>query len=108
VPVPESGTTKVESEASEIIVTSPFTAPLELGLKETLKVLLCPGVNVTGTVIPLTLNPAPLAVKEEIVELMPPTLVNVSDRVCVVDTGTLPKLRVVGFDTSVPGEVPVR
>ena len=107
VPVPERGTTKVESDASEIIVTSPFTAPVEAGLNETLKVLLCPGVNVTGTVIPLTLNPAPLAVSEEIVELMPPTLVRVSDRVCVLPTATLPKLRVVGFDTRVPGEVPV-
>lgn len=107
VPVPESGTTKVESDASEMIVTFPFTAPADAGVNATLKVLLCPGVNVTGTVIPLTLNPAPLAVSEEIVELMPPTLVNVSDSVCVVDTGTLPKLRVVGFDTSVPGDVPV-
>lgn len=107
VPVPESGTTNVESDASEIMVTSPFTAPADAGLNETVKVLLCPGVNVTGMVIPLTLNPAPLAVSEEIVELIPPTLVNVSDKVWVVDTGTLPKLRVVGFDTRVPGEVPV-
>jgi hypothetical protein len=107
VPVPESGTTKVESDASEIIITLPFTVPADVGLNETLKVLLCPGVKVTGTVIPLTLNPAPLAVTEEIVELVPPTLVKVSDRVCVVDTGTLPKLSVVGFDTKVPGEVPV-
>jgi hypothetical protein len=107
VPVPESGTTKVESDASEIMVTSPFTAPAEAGVNETLKVALCPGVRVTGAVIPLTLNPAPLAVREEIVEVVPPTLVNVSDKACVVDTGTLPKLRVVGFETRVPGEVPV-
>lgn len=42
-----------------------------------------------------------------IVVLPPPTLVNVSDSVCVVDTGTLPKLSVVGFDVKVPGEVPL-
>jgi len=80
VPVPESGTTKVESDALEIIVTSPFTAPADAGVNDTLKVALWPGVRVMGTEIPLRLNPAPLAVKEEIVELAPPTLVNVSDK----------------------------
>jgi hypothetical protein len=34
-------------------------------------------------------------------------LVTVSDRVCVVPTGTLPKARLVGFDASAPDAVPV-
>lgn len=61
VPVPESGTTKVESDASEMMVTSPLTAPADGGVNDTLKVVLCPGVSVIGVETPLTLNPAPLA-----------------------------------------------
>jgi hypothetical protein len=89
------------------MVTSPVTAPADGGVNDTLKVVLCPGVRVTGVVIPVTLNPAPLADTCEIVEVEPPTFVNVSDNVFVVDTGTLPKLRLVGFDVRVPGETPV-
>lgn len=62
VPVPDKGTSKVESVALEIIVTSPVTAPAEVGVNETLKVALCPEFNVIGVEIPLTLNPAPLVV----------------------------------------------
>ena len=36
-----------------------------------------------------------------------PVLVTVSDRDCLLPTVTLPKLRLVGFDPSVPGEIPV-
>ena len=62
VPVPDSGTVKVESEALEIMVTSPVTAPAEAGVNETLKVVLCPEFSVIGVETPLTLNPGPLAV----------------------------------------------
>jgi hypothetical protein len=41
------------------------------------------------------------------VTLDPPVLVTVSDSVCEFPTWTLPKLRLVGFADSVPGEVPV-
>jgi len=34
-------------------------------------------------------------------------LVIVSDKLCVFPTGTLPKARLVGFDASAPGAVPV-
>jgi hypothetical protein len=62
VPVPDNGTTKVESDALEIMVTSPVTAPAEVGVNETLKVVLCPEFSVIGVETPLTLNPGPLAV----------------------------------------------
>ena len=39
--------------------------------------------------------------------LEPPVLVTVSDRACLLPTITLPKLRLVGFDPSVPGATPV-
>jgi hypothetical protein len=107
VPVPESGTTKVGSDALEVIVTLPVTAPADGGVNKTLNVTLCPAVSVTGVEIPLTLNPVPLAATCEIVALEPPAFVIVSDSVWVVATGTLPKLRLVGFDTRVPGVVPV-
>jgi hypothetical protein len=106
VPVPERGTTNVGSDALEVIVTSPLTAPAEGGVNDTLKVTLCPEVSVTGVEIPLTPNPVPLATTCDIVTAAPPTFVNVSDKDCVVATGTLPKLSVVGFEVSVPGEVP--
>ena len=36
-----------------------------------------------------------------------PVFVTVSERVCLLPTVTLPKLRLVGFDPSAPGEIPV-
>ena len=39
--------------------------------------------------------------------LEPPVLVTVSDRVCLLPTVTLPKLRLVGFDPNVPAVTPV-
>ena len=39
--------------------------------------------------------------------LEPPVLVNVSDKDCLLPTVTLPKLRLVGFDPSAPGAIPV-
>ena len=88
-------------------MTSPFTAPADVGVNKTLKVTFCPEFSVSGAEIPLTLNPAPLSATCEIVTLDPPAFVIVSDNVFVADTCTLPKLRLVGFETSVPGVVPV-
>ena len=39
--------------------------------------------------------------------LEPPVLVTVSDRVSLLPTVTLPKPRLVGFDPSAPGAIPV-
>ena len=107
VPVPESGIVKVGFEALEVMVTLPLAAPAEVGANDTLKLVLCPEVSVTGAVIPVMLNPVPLTPTAEMVTLDPPVLVTVSDRVCLFPTTTLPKLRLVGFDESAPGAVPV-
>jgi hypothetical protein len=59
-PVPESGTLRVGSVAVDVMVTFPFTTPALEGVKETLKVALCPAASVSGAVIPLMLNPVPV------------------------------------------------
>ena len=98
---------KVGFDAFEVMVTLPLTAPAAVGVNETLKLMLCPAVSVTGVAIPLRLNPDPLAAAAEIVTLDPPVFVTVSDRVCLTPTCTLPKLRLVGFDPSVPATTAV-
>ena len=104
VPVPESPTA---NEAFEAIVTLPLTAPATVGLNDTLKLALWPALKVRGAVMPLTLNPVPLAVTAEIVTLLPPVLVTVSDNAFPVPTAKLPKLRLLALTPSVPGETPV-
>lgn len=61
VPVPERGTVSVGLEAVDVSVRFPLAAPADVGANETVKVALCPEVSVTGVVIPLKLNPVPLA-----------------------------------------------
>jgi hypothetical protein len=106
-PVPVNGMSSVGFEAEEVIVTSPLTAVAVVGVNRTLKLALCPAARVTGALIPLTLNPAPLTPTCEIVILVPPVFVTVSERVLLFPTWTLPKASVVGFDPSVPGAMPV-
>src|SRR5215471_17342062 len=77
-PVPLSDTFTVGLEAFEVIARFPLAAPLELGANVTLKVALCPPVNVTGNCGPLSLKTAPLALAAEIVTLAPPVFVTVS------------------------------
>ena len=76
--VPLNGTAKVGFEAFEVTVTVPGNVPAEIGAKITVKVALCPAVNVTGGVIPEMLNPVPDAATAEIVALVPPVFVIVS------------------------------
>src|SRR5580704_10519333 len=89
------------------MATLPLTAPAATGVNDTLNVALWPAVSVAGVVIPLTLNPEPLAATAEIVTLDPPVLVTVSDKVCFTPTSTLPKLRLVGFDPRAPAATPL-
>jgi hypothetical protein len=79
-PVPVIGTVRFASEAFEEIVNVPLVLPAAVGVKVTRKVALCPAVSVVGVVIPLTVNPLPLTPTCEIVTLVPPVLVTVSDR----------------------------
>ena len=75
---PVSVTLSAGFEAFEAIATLPLKLPADCGAKVTLKDALCPGVKVTGVVIPEMLKPAPAAVAEEIVALTPPVFFTVS------------------------------
>jgi hypothetical protein len=48
--------------------------------------VLWPAFNVKGKVSPLRLNPLPLAAAAEIVKLVPPEFVNVSDKLELLPT----------------------
>lgn len=80
-PVPDSAIVREGFEAFDVIVTLPLAAPAAAGANFTLKVVFVPAANVTGVVMPLTLNPVPLTVTCEIVTDEPPVLVIFSDRV---------------------------
>lgn len=58
-------------------------------------------------VIPLRLNPVPLIDACEIVTLVPPVLVTVSEIDCWLPTVTLPKAPLDGLLANCPGAIPV-
>jgi hypothetical protein len=66
------------------MLTLPLAAPLAVGLKTTVNVVLWPADNVKGKASPLKLNPVPLAVAAETVRLDPPVLVSVSDKLVLL------------------------
>src|ERR1700678_476969 len=76
--VPLRGIDKLGFEAFDATVAVPGNVPADVGAKVTVKAVLCPGVNVSGVVIPETVNPVPDAATAEIVALVPPVLVSVS------------------------------
>lgn len=57
--------------------------------------------------MPLRVKPVPLTLACEIVTLVPPLLVTVSERDVLVPTVTLAKLRLLGFGPRLPGATPV-
>lgn len=79
-PVPDRGMVKVGLEPFEVIVTLPLALPADAGVNVTVKLALCPEVSVTGAVMPLRLNPAPLIATDEIVTVEPPVFVIFSER----------------------------
>src|SRR4051794_7254769 len=59
VPVPESGIESVGFGAFDVRVRLPLALPEPPGANVTVKLAVCPGVNVRGRLRPLKLNPAP-------------------------------------------------
>jgi hypothetical protein len=102
VPVPERAMFRLGFEPLEVIPTAPLADPLTVGLKVTVNEVLCPVAKVKGRDSPLKLNPVPLATAAEIVRLVPPVFVRVSDRLVLAPTWTLPNARAVGFGVNVP------
>ena len=78
-PVPDKLMLRVGFVAFEVRVTLPLALPAEVGAKVTVKVVLWPAAKVSGAVMPLNVNPVPLMATCEIVTLVPPVLVTVSD-----------------------------
>jgi hypothetical protein len=85
-PVPEIGMLRLGFEPVEVMPTLPLAAPLVVGEKSTVKDVLWPAVSVTGNDSPLRLNPLPLAAAAEMVRLVPPVLVSVSDKLVLLPT----------------------
>lgn len=106
-PVPESGISRDGLEALDVTVTVPLALLAEVGVNTTWKLVFCPAASVTGVVTPLKLNPVPVRATCEIVTLEPPVFVTVSNSDELLPTVTVPKLRLVGFELSPPGEAPV-
>jgi hypothetical protein len=106
--VPESPTAKVEFEALLTTARLPVAAPLVCGANARLKLVLCPAARVRGKLIPLRLNPEPVAAACVMVTLDPPEFVRVSDAAWLLPVWTLPKLTLDGLAVSDPAatEVP--
>jgi len=85
-PVPESGRLKLGFEPVEVMLKMPLAEPVVVGEKSTVNDVLWPAVRVNGKDSPLKLNPVPLAVADEIVRLVPPVLVSVSDKLVLLPT----------------------
>lgn len=85
-PVPDRGMLRLGLEPFEVTVTLPLAAPAAEGANLTENEVLCPAVSVRGNVNPLMLNPVPVADAAEIVTLVPPLLVSVSDCVLLLPT----------------------
>lgn len=71
-----------------------MSVPAAVGAKVAVNVTLCFAESVIGRLSPLTEKPVPLTVASEIVTADPPVLVNVSERLELLLSCTLPKDRV--------------
>jgi hypothetical protein len=91
----------------EVTLMLPLATPVVVGANSTLNDVLCPAFKVTGTVMPLRLNPLPLAVAAEMVRVDPPELVSVPESDFELPVCTLPKLKLAGFGESCPWATPV-
>ena len=88
--------------AFEVRVRFPVVVPLVCGVNATLKVRLCPGVSVCGTLNPLTLNAADDTTACEMLTLALPLLVTVWYCEEVAPSATVPNARLEGLTLSWP------
>jgi len=77
---------KLGFEPLEVMLMLPVAAPLAVGEKSTVNDVFWPALSVKGNVSPLKLNPLPLAEAAEIVRLVPPELISVSDKLALLPT----------------------
>ena len=85
-PVPASAMFRGDPGASEAIARLPVRFPEEAGANFTENVTAWLGVNVVGSVSPITEKPAPVTVACEMVTFDPPVFVSVSERLLLLPT----------------------
>lgn len=99
VPVPLKATLNVGS--APLLVAATAMLPLALfvfvGVNCAVNVVLCPALRLTGSVIPVTLNPVPLALTPVTLSLAVPEFVTVTTCFAVVPTATPPNETVAGL-----------
>lgn len=91
-PVPVSAMAKGELEALLVTVAVPERVPTLAGAKTTLKLVDWLAASVSGSVVPVEVNPVPVTLTLEMVTLEFPVLVRVTVWVELVPVVTLPKL----------------
>ena len=106
-PFPERVQVIGDPAAFDATVTVPDTFAVEVGVKVTLKVVLCPAVNVSGVVMPLNVNPAPVTVALLMVTLDPPLFVMVAVCFWFLPICTVPNAMRFEPVVSEPGVTPV-
>ena len=104
---PESVIFNVGFEAFDVTATFPVKLPADCGANPTVNDVLCPDVKVTGSVIPETLNPVPLAATCVTFTLVPPVflMVCVCEELC--PTVTFVNVRLVGIAVISPAATAV-
>jgi hypothetical protein len=86
VPVPDRATVSDGFDALEVNVRLPLALPAAVGENRTENVTLCPAVKVVGSDRPLIENAPALELAPEMLTLVPPVLVTVSDFVLLFPT----------------------
>lgn len=86
----------------DVMVMLPLTAPLAEGANLAVNEVLWPAFSVRGKVNPVMLNPEPETEAAEIVTLVPPLFVRVSDCVPLLPICTLPNEMLAGFGDRLP------
>lgn len=95
-PVPVSATVSGEAGALLVMVRLPLALPVDVGANCTLKLFDCPAFSDSGRVNPLVLNPLPVTLTCETVNVAVPVLLSWMVWETVVPTGTLPKGKLEG------------
>lgn len=101
VPAPLNAMVRLGLEASLARARLPL-ALADVGVKTTLKVVLCAGARINGRSKPVALKSLPVKFACVMVRLLPPVLVSVSVALWLVPICTLPKLMLVGAALKVP------
>lgn len=100
VPVPVNPMTSAGPLPLLVTMIVPVALPTLVGANFVDSTAVCDGFRVVGTVTPLTVNPAPVAVTLEILTATLPVFVSVIFCEALFCAATFPKLRLVGFAAS--------